>query len=89
MRRAAAAALPMLAARAEAPPPPLADDPDACRAAALKAPVGRPSARLDRAAVSGPLRIDRSGDPVTTGYSAARLNVETDRRGTILRIACG
>jgi hypothetical protein len=88
MRLAALGLSLALAACAEAPPLAL-DDPDACGAAALQPLVGQPLARFDPASVAGPLRIYRSGDPVTTDYSPARLNIETDRRGTILWIICG
>jgi hypothetical protein len=87
MRLAALGLSLALAACAEAPPP--LDDPDACGAAALQPLVGQPLARFDPASVTGPLRIYRSGDPVTTDFGPARLNVEADGRGRIVRIACG
>lgn len=90
MHRIAALALGLaVAACAAGPARPPDDDPDACGAAGLQPLVGQPLARFDRSAVAGPLRIYRTGDPLTMDYSPARLNVETDRRGAIVRISCG
>ena len=68
-----------------APEPP----PDDCGASGRQVLIDQPLSAFDRTTVTGPLRIIPPGAPVTMDYSPARLNVETDARGRIVRITCG
>jgi hypothetical protein len=71
--------------------PPIADLPsdDACGAPALQYLVGKPVSAFEGMQHGGPVRVIRSGQPVTMDYSPTRLNVVLDSKDRISRINCG
>ena len=71
---------------------PVAETPseDACGAAALQHLVGMRATAAEGMTAPGPVRVFRSGQPITMDYRTERLNIELDARGrSIIRIFCG
>lgn len=63
---------------------------DACGAAELQHLVGMPASAAEGMTAPGPVRVFRSGQPITMDHRPDRLNVELDARGRrIDRIFCG
>ncbi|MBB3692648.1 I78 family peptidase inhibitor [Sphingomonas sp. BK580] len=64
-----------------------------CDAGAAAALVGRSAdasmAEAQRLSRARTVRRYATGDALTMDYRADRLNVETDARGTIVRLSCG
>ena len=67
----------------------IAGAPDACGAAGLQVLVGQDVALFESQARTGPQRILRPGQAVTSDFSATRVNVTVDRQNRITRVACG
>jgi hypothetical protein len=72
-----------------ADPMPPADMPDTCGAWAVQGLAGQDQSALDGMRFSQPVRIIAPGTAVTMDFSPARLNIETDATGRILRAYCG
>lgn len=62
---------------------------DTCGAAPLQGYLGQPVANLPKALMGPSLRVIRPGQGVTMDYSPTRTNVQVDRSGRIIAIACG
>jgi hypothetical protein len=63
---------------------------DACGASAFQHLVGTRAAAAEGMTAPGPIRVFRTGQPITMDFRPERLNVELDARGrTIIRIFCG
>lgn len=69
----------------------VAEDPaeDACGASELQHLVGQSASAAEGLTVPGPVRVFRTGQPVTLDYRVERLNIELDGRGRIVRVFCG
>jgi hypothetical protein len=75
---------------------PVADPPaetpaeDACGAAAFQHLVGARATAAEGMTAPGPVRVFRTGQPVTMDHRPDRLNIELDARGrTVVRVFCG
>ncbi|KHA50683.1 MAG: I78 family peptidase inhibitor [Sulfitobacter geojensis] len=64
-----------------------ASGPDTCNAAAYQNLIGQ-DAVVDLS-LPDPKRTYRLGDPVTTDFNPARLNIKLDDTDTIIAIDCG
>ncbi|ABA77600.1 hypothetical protein GQF56_22300 [Rhodobacter sphaeroides] len=62
---------------------------DSCGAVRLTGLVGQPAEVLETIRFTQPVRVVRPGDMVTMDFSPARLTVETNEAGRIVRLACG
>ena len=62
---------------------------DACGASDFQHLVGQSALAAEGLTVPGPVRVFRTGQPITMDYRAERLNVEVDGRGRIIRVFCG
>ena len=86
--------LPLLALAACVPvppdpvPPTLPPD-DACGAPGLQGLVGQPRRVLETMKFGVPVRVIEPGMAVTMDYNPARLNIELDAAGRIIRVTCG
>jgi Peptidase inhibitor I78 family len=69
-------------------PPPLPPE-DACGAPGLHSLVGQSATVLETMRFGQQVRIIRPGMAVTMDYREDRLNIEIDKRETIIRVACG
>ena len=69
-------------------PPPPASDLSTCHAVGLEGLIGAPVTLLPEGSWST-LRVIKPGMMVTMDYSATRLNVRVDGRGTLLALDCG
>lgn len=91
------AATEMPAAPASAPaepaPPPAAmpTDPaaDTCNMAQYAALVGKPGTDPSMPPASANVRITKPGDQVTMDFVPARLNVDLDAMGNVVKLRCG
>ena len=72
-----------------ATPMPAGSDLASCGADALQSFVGAPVGAAQQAAGQSITRVYAEGDPVTMDFLPERLNIVTDGRGTVMRIACG
>lgn len=63
--------------------------PDLCGAGRLAGFAGLPVAELDEQYLPQVVRVIRPGDAVTEDFSAARLNVDLDAGGRMVRFWCG
>ncbi len=91
---ALAGCAPQVAAPAAVAPAAGAETPGTrCDAGAAAALVGRAAdasaAEAQRLSGARTVRRFASGDALTMDYRADRLNVETDARGTIVKLSCG
>ena len=78
------------------PTPPATDEPatpapaDACGGAERQGWIGRARSDLPGPPAGAAWRIFETGQPVTTDYSANRLNIEIDPDSqTVVRLSCG
>ncbi|WP_226467449.1 I78 family peptidase inhibitor [Luteimonas panaciterrae] len=71
-----------------------ANAPGDCNANAVQSYVGQDASDATLGAIRSATgakrdRVIKPGDAVTMDYSSARLNIELDEKGKIVRIACG
>jgi hypothetical protein len=64
-------------------------DPGACGAAGMQGLVGQGREVLAAMTLPEGTRVIEPGQPVTTDYSPARLNIDLDAKGRIARVWCG
>jgi hypothetical protein len=69
--------------------PPVPPPEDACGALALQGLVGQDASVLASMTFPAPMRAYTTGDALTMDFNPARLNVESDPGGTIVRVWCG
>lgn len=62
---------------------------DACGAPDLQGLVGQNRSVLETMRFAGPVRVIEPGMAVTMDYNPARLNIELNDAGRILRVTCG
>lgn len=62
---------------------------DTCGMQAAQKLIGQPFSGIDPMTVPGPIRIIHPGDMVTQDYNPARLDVEVNGSGVIIRLHCG
>jgi hypothetical protein len=69
--------------------PPVPPPEDACGALALQGLVGEDAGVLASMTLPAPVRSYTTGDALTMDFNPARLNIESDPGGTIVRVWCG
>jgi len=62
---------------------------DTCTAAPHAGLIGQQATALERVLIMRQIRVLRPTDPVTGGFSPARLNIFIDPAGRIGRLICG
>jgi hypothetical protein len=89
MKKLVVLALVLAGCVAEGPDTGELPDEDACGASGLQGLIGQPRSVLAAMTLPAPTRVIEPGMAVTMDYSPARLNIELDEAGTIIRVACG
>lgn len=75
-----------------APPPapaPIPGDLTTCTSQSAQNLVGTNISTINTSLLAASVRVLAPNSPATMDYNPARLNIETDGNGTILRLSCG